>query len=94
MEKLAPLVVAGPFLIAAMFAISMPLSRRGDDLIGIFTASAAVVFVGVLLVDVVTRRAPVVTWVGGWEPRRGIALGVSMAFDPLSASLALLAAGL
>jgi multicomponent Na+:H+ antiporter subunit D len=91
-EKLAPLAVAGPFLIAALFAISLPLSRRRDDLVSIFTASAGVVFVGALLIDVMGREAPVVTWVGGWEPRRGVALGISMAFDPLSTSLAVLAA--
>jgi multicomponent Na+:H+ antiporter subunit D len=91
-DKLAPLVVAGPFLIAAAFAVSLPLSRRRDDLVAIFTASAGVVFVGALLVDVMGRAAPVVTWVGGWEPRHGVSLGISMAFDPLSTSLALLAA--
>jgi multicomponent Na+:H+ antiporter subunit D len=92
MEKLAPLAVAGPFLIAALFAISMPLSRRRDDIVSIVTASAGVVFVGAMLIDVLSRDVPVVTWVGGWQPRAGVALGISMAFDPLSTSLALLAA--
>ena len=92
MEKLAPLAVAGPFLIAALFAISMPLSRRRDDIVSIVTASAGVVFVGAMLIDVLSHDVPVVTWVGGWQPRAGIALGISMAFDPLSTSLALLAA--
>jgi ABC-type branched-subunit amino acid transport system permease subunit len=45
-ENLAPLAVAGPFLIAALFAISLPLSRRRDDVVAIVTASAGVVFVG------------------------------------------------
>jgi multicomponent Na+:H+ antiporter subunit D len=92
MEKLAPLVVGAPFLVAAVFAISLPLSRRRDDLIAIVTASAGVIFVAALLIDVLGREIPVVTWVGGWQPRHGVALGVSMAFDPLSTSLALLAA--
>ncbi len=92
MEKLAPLAVAGPFLIAALFAISMPLSRRRDDIVSIVTASAGVVFVGAMLIDVLSHDVPVVTWVGGWQPRAGVALGISMAFDPLSTSLALLAA--
>ena len=56
MEKLAPLVVAGPFLIAALFAISMPLSRRRDDIVSIVTASAGVVFVGALLIDVLSPQ--------------------------------------
>src|SRR4051795_92854 len=92
MEKLAPLVVGAPFLVAAVFAMSLPLSRRRDDLIAIVTASAGVIFVAALLIDVLGRDIPVVTWVGGWQPRDGVALGVSMAFDPLSTSLALLAA--
>ena len=92
MEKLAPLAVAGPFLIAALFAISLPLSRRRDDVVAIVTASAGVVFVGAMLIDVMGRHAPIVTWVGGWQPRHGVALGISMTFDPLSTSLALLAA--
>jgi multicomponent Na+:H+ antiporter subunit D len=92
MEKLAPLVVGAPFLVAAVFAMSLPLSRRRDDLIAIVTASAGVIFVAALLIDVLGRDIPVVTWVGGWQPRQGVALGVSMAFDPLSTSLALLAA--
>src|SRR3954451_23519815 len=92
MEKLAPLVVGAPFLVAAVFAMSLPLSRRRDDLIAIVTASAGVIFVAALLIDVLGRDIPVVTWVGGWQPRHGGALGVSMAFGPLSTRLALLAA--
>jgi multicomponent Na+:H+ antiporter subunit D len=91
-DKVAPLVVAAPFLVAAAFAISMPLSRRRDDIVAIITASFGVIFVGALLIDVIGREVPVVTWVGGWEPAHGIALGISMTFDPLSTSLALLAA--
>ena len=49
-------------------------------------------FVGALLIDVARHDAPVVTWVGGWQPRRASRSGISMAFDPLSTSLALLAA--
>src|SRR3954454_17494463 len=92
MEKLAPLVVGAPFLVAAVFAMSLPLSRRRDDLIAIVTASAGVIFVAALLIDVLGRDIPVVTWVGGWPPPHGVALGVSMALGPLSTSLALLAA--
>ena len=93
MEKLAPLAVAGPFLVAALFAISMPLSRRRDDIVAIVTAIGRR---GVRRRHAASTSSahdvPVVTWVGGWQPRAGVALGISMAFDPLSTGLALLAA--
>src|SRR4051794_590874 len=93
MESLAPLAVAGPFLIAALLGASLPLDRRRDDLIGIATASAATIFAAVLLADAVgTGSGLRVTWLGGWEPRGGTALGVSLVYEPLGASLALLAA--
>jgi multicomponent Na+:H+ antiporter subunit D len=91
-EKLAPLAVAGPFLVAAIFAASLPLSRRRDDIVAIVTSAGGAVFVGALLMNALGRPWPVVTFLGGWEPRKGVSLGISMAYDPLSASLAMLAA--
>jgi multicomponent Na+:H+ antiporter subunit D len=92
MEAVAPLAVAGPFLVAALLAASLPLERVHNDLIGVVTASAATIFAALLLADAAGAGAPLVTWLGGWEPRDGVALGISLAIDPLGAGLALLAA--
>src|SRR5215212_6571026 len=93
MESVAPLVVAGPFLVAALLAASLPMNRRRDDLIGIATASAATIFAAALLLDAAgSGHGLRVTWLGGWEPRGGTALGISLAYEPLGAGLALLAA--
>jgi multicomponent Na+:H+ antiporter subunit D len=91
-SDLAPLVVAGPFLVAAIFAASLPISRRRDDIVAIVTSAGGVIFVGALFIDVVGQDWPVVTFLGDWQPRHGISLGIAMAYDPMSAGLALLAA--
>jgi multicomponent Na+:H+ antiporter subunit D len=91
-SDVAPLVVAAPFLVAAIFAVSLPISRRRDDVTAIITSAGGVIFVGALFIDLFGRHWPVVTFLGGWEPRHGVSLGIAMAYDPLSAGLALLAA--
>ena len=36
-----------------------------------------------------SRAGPLVYWLGGWYPRHGVALGISLTVDPLGAGLAL-----
>ncbi len=95
MTALAPLAVAGPFLVAAALVAALPLDRRRDDLIGVAAASAVTIFCAMLLAKAASVDVPLVSHLGGWDPRPdGVVLGVSLAYDPLSAGLATLAAGL
>ena len=93
MGAVAPLAVAGPFLVAAAIAAALPLSRRRIDLVAIVTSAAVAVFCAFLLADAAgDDHTVVVSWLGGWEPRGGVALGISLAFDRIGAGIALLAA--
>src|SRR4029450_636663 len=95
LADLAPLAVAGPFGFAALLAtkLPVPVRRRNAELV---TAAVALV-VGVLCVlllrEAFNSNGPVVSRIGGWEPRPGgTVVGINFAFDGLGAALALLAA--
>ena len=95
LADLAPLAVAGPFLLAALLAarLPFPFQRRHAELV----AAAGALLVGVLclllLREALDSEGPVVSRIGGWEPRPGgVVVGINLAFDPLGAALALLAA--
>jgi multicomponent Na+:H+ antiporter subunit D len=95
LAQLAPLTVAVPFGLAAVLAAKLPVpfKRRYAELI----AAAGALLVGVLCVlllrDALDRRGPIVSQIGGWEPRPGgVVVGINFAFDALGAGLALLAA--
>ncbi|HMI69449.1 MAG TPA: hypothetical protein VK510_05575, partial [Solirubrobacteraceae bacterium] len=95
LADLAPLAVAGPFAFAALLAtrLPFPFRRRNAELI----AAAVALLVGVLCVlllrDALHTNGPVVSRIGGWEPRPGgTVVGINFAFDGLGAALALLAA--
>src|SRR5215213_6636674 len=92
MASLAPLIVAGPFLVAAVLASGMHFSRRHNDLIGVATASAATIFAALLLAQAAGMEEPAVSRLGGWEPRGEVVLGITWAYDVLGAGIALLAA--
>jgi multicomponent Na+:H+ antiporter subunit D len=95
LANLAPLAVAGPFGLAAALAarLPVPFRRRHAELV----AAAGALLVGVLclllLREALDSEGPVVSRIGGWEPRPGgIVVGINFAFDSLGAALALLAA--
>lgn len=95
LAELAPLAVAGPFGLAAVLAarLPVPFRRRHAELV----AAAGALLVGVLclllLREALDSEGPVVSRIGGWEPRPGgIVVGINLAFDSLGAALALLAA--
>jgi multicomponent Na+:H+ antiporter subunit D len=93
--SLAPLAVAGPLLVAAVLVAASPLRRAPADLVAVATASAATLFCGLLLIEALAEEGPLISQLGGWEPRPGGAvLGITMAVDPLGAALATLAAAL
>ena len=86
---LVPLVVVLPLLAAAALAAVAHLApARFDDLVAI-AVSAAVTVLCVLLVFR-SADSTIHYWFGGWQPRDGIAIGISFSVDPLSAGIAAL----
>jgi multicomponent Na+:H+ antiporter subunit D len=92
MEILVPLPVAIPLLAAAALAATGHfLGKRVDDIAAIAVAAATSVVSTLLIFRSLDHD--IVYWFGGWTPRHGgIALGIAFDVDPLSASLAALAA--
>jgi multicomponent Na+:H+ antiporter subunit D len=60
-----------------------------DDIAAILTAAATTAICSVVLVR--SSSSTQLHWFGGWQPRRGVALGIDFAVDPIGAGLALLA---
>jgi multicomponent Na+:H+ antiporter subunit D len=88
---LASLAVVVPLMAAAVLAgTTSRRSRRAADVVAI-TAAAAVTGLCVALV-VRSRDDTIVAWMGGWRPRHGVAVGIGLVADPLSAGLAAFAA--
>ena len=94
--SLAPLPVAGPLLVAAvLLLIGKLLPGRLPDVLATLTA------LGIVAIDLwlaaQTTRGPLVYWLGHWQPRHGVALGIALVIDEaqalLGAFMALLFAG-
>ncbi len=82
------LSVAVPLLTAALLGATQSIGRR---LVGMSVALGATVATTVLCVldlALAGRHGDVVVWFGGWQPRHGVAIGVSFAVDPIGAGLA------
>jgi multicomponent Na+:H+ antiporter subunit D len=95
LADLAPLAVAGPFGFAALLATKLPFPfrRRNAELVTAAVALLVGVLCVLLLRDAFNSNGPVVSRIGGWEPRPGgVVVGINFAFDGLGAALALLAA--
>ena len=91
MTHLTALPVAVPFVVAALLIATGPvLPRPLQDFLGISTA-AAVVAMCVLLAAHAAHQ-PFAYWLGGWTPRHGVAIGISLSVDPLGAGMAAFAA--
>ncbi|MDQ3925665.1 MAG: NADH-quinone oxidoreductase subunit D, partial [Actinomycetota bacterium] len=88
MTILPALPVALPLLVAAALAATATWFpwRRGADVVALGTAVAVTVLCVLLLVR--STGDTIVYWFGGWEPRDGIALGISFTIDPIGAGLA------
>jgi multicomponent Na+:H+ antiporter subunit D len=90
---LAGLAVVVPLLAAVLLAGTTSLRRRRvADVVALAAAAAAFGLSMALVVRSADR--PVVAWLGGWHPRRGVALGIDLLADPLAAGLAAFAAAL
>jgi multicomponent Na+:H+ antiporter subunit D len=87
--EVAPLAVAVPLVAAALLTVAATrINRAISEVVALTAAVASAAFCVILLADVVSGTE--VYWFGGWEPREGIAMGVSFAVDAFGAGLALL----
>ena len=93
MSTLVPLTVAIPLVAGAgIVAFGHFSPPRVDNLIALAASVTVCVFGVILLLD--SRSQDVVHWFGGWQPRHGVALGISFTVDPFGAGLAALAGAL
>ena len=89
MNVLVPLTIALPLLgAAALAAAGHFLPSRVDDLVAAAIAVAVTVFCVVLIFH--SSHGTIHYWFGGWQPRNGIAIGISFSVDPLGAGIAAL----
>jgi multicomponent Na+:H+ antiporter subunit D len=87
---LVPLVVVVPLLAAAALAALGQLAPpRVDNLIAIAVSLSVTVMCIVLLFR--SANETITYWFGGWQPRHGIAIGISFSVEPLGAGIAALA---
>ncbi|MGI8712415.1 MAG: complex I subunit 5 family protein [Solirubrobacteraceae bacterium] len=87
-SALAPLTLAIPLLAAAVLAATQSVPHRlisEGVALGAAVASTAVCALELALA---IRHGEAVYWFGGWQPRHGVALGISFAIDPFGAGLA------
>lgn len=90
---LAPLPVAVPLLVGAvLLLVGKFLPGRMPDAIATLTALLVVVIDARLTAH--TAQGPIVYWMGAWQPRGGVTLGIALVIDQaeaiLSAFMALL----
>lgn len=86
---LLPLLVAVPILMACLLlALGHRLSRPLANAVVVATSAASTGAAGVVLAA--ATGPTVVAWIGDWRPRDGLAVGIALAADPLSAGLAVL----
>jgi multicomponent Na+:H+ antiporter subunit D len=87
--EVAPLTVAIPLLAAGgLTAVSARVNRAGAEVVALSAALAVTTLCAILLAR--TGSGLEIYWFGGWEPREGIAIGVSFAIDAVGAGLATL----
>jgi multicomponent Na+:H+ antiporter subunit D len=87
MNFLPALPVAIPLIVAAALAATASFPRRWiADIASLAAAVAVTALCALLLFRAMSET--IVYWFGGWQPRDGIALGISFVIDPLGAGLA------
>jgi multicomponent Na+:H+ antiporter subunit D len=86
-DALAPLVVAVPLFAAALLVGGLSVfSRTVVDAVCVTVAVAVAAMSALLLAH--SGDGLVLYWFGGWQPRGGVALGISFAIEPIGAALA------
>jgi multicomponent Na+:H+ antiporter subunit D len=87
----APLIIAVPLLVAALLiGFASHAGRRLSEAAALVATLAVLGLCVTLLVR--TASGLEIYWFGGWEPREGIAIGISFAVDAFGAGLACLVA--
>lgn len=87
MNNLPPLPIILPLLVAAFFACtSKILPRAFADVLAIATAAAVTLVSGLLLRA--SAAGTIVYWLGGWQPRNGVAIGIGLTIGPIAAGFA------
>lgn len=82
------LSVAVPLLAAGVLAATQSIARKlvGDAIA--LAAAAATTALCALDLALAVRSGEAVYWFGGWQPRHGVAIGISFTVDPMGAGLA------
>jgi multicomponent Na+:H+ antiporter subunit D len=89
-QALPPLAVAVPLVMAAVLLATDALARQSvADVLAVATSIAVTVLCAILLAHTVGGHV-VVSWMGGWVPHHGVALGISLTVDTIGAGMATL----
>jgi multicomponent Na+:H+ antiporter subunit D len=89
--EIAPLAVVVPLLAAGILtAFATRVNRPIAEVVALAATVGVVTFCAILLAR--AASGTIVYWFGGWQPRDGIAVGVSFAIDAVGAGLATLVA--
>ncbi|MGV0749499.1 complex I subunit 5 family protein [Mycolicibacter minnesotensis] len=90
---LLPLLVAVPILTACLLlALNGKVGRSVANALVLAVAAACTAAAGCVLAA--ASDHPVLVWIGDWRPHSGLAVGIALAADPLSAGLAVLVGSL
>ncbi len=90
-DRVAALAIVLPLAAAALLAaVGKHAPRRVAEAVALLAAGATTVLCALLLIR--AGGETVVAWMGGWQPRGGIALGIALVADPIGAGLATLSA--
>jgi multicomponent Na+:H+ antiporter subunit D len=91
MSTLSALPVVIPFLAGALLvAVGFFAPRWFNDSVGALAAIAVVAICALLAAHAAPH--PFAYWLGGWAPRHGVTIGISLSIDTLGAGLATFAA--
>ncbi|HLH30948.1 MAG TPA: NADH-quinone oxidoreductase subunit E, partial [Terriglobia bacterium] len=87
--RIVTLPVVIPLFAAVLLALLRPICKAvAAHLISVLAAASCTVCSAFLLNA--SRHETIVYWLGNWQPRNGIALGISFTIDPIGAGLATL----
>jgi multicomponent Na+:H+ antiporter subunit D len=87
MTHLTALPVAVPFVVAAFLVAAGTIAPRWlQDGLAVGTAVAVAAMCVLLAIHASNR--PFAYWIGGWTPRHGVAIGISLSVDPVGGAMA------